>query len=191
MKNIFLIFILLSFAVIIHPNVKAQNRVNTDKYGNIIKSSTKKTNPAPVDISRILKPETEKSSKVHTEKAPDSKRPKVTKEENSNSVKESPFNFPKDSASGPIDQDSDDIGNVTDDMPINTSWDEIDEYPVEDSPEELKEFIRNLVISSIEQNMIPVGGGTYEMGNTKVLCYAGTGRFEGKRYQQFFGCVAS
>ena len=91
MKNIFLIFILLSFAVIIHPNVKAQNRVNTDKYGNIINPSTKKTNPAPVDITRILKPETEKSSKVRTEKkknaqVPDSKPPKVTKEENSNSV---------------------------------------------------------------------------------------------------------
>lgn len=173
MKNIFLIFILLSFAVIIHPNVKAQNRVNTDKYGNIINPSTKKTNPAPVDITRILKPETEKSSKVRTEKkknaqVPDSKPPKVTKEENSNSVKESPFNISRDPGSdNPIDPDSGDIGNITDDMPINTSWDEIDEYPVEDSPEELKEFIRNLVISSIEQNMIPVGGGTYEMGNTK------------------------
>ena len=87
MKNIFLIFILLAFAATIHPNAQAQNRVNTDKYGNIIKSSTKKTNPESVDITRILKPETEKSSRVRTEikkngPVSDAKTSKVTKEEN-------------------------------------------------------------------------------------------------------------
>lgn len=174
MKNIFLIFILLAFAATIHPNAQAQNRVNTDKYGNIIKSSTKKTNPESVDITRILKPETEKSSRVRTEikkngPVSDAKTSKVTKEENnSNSVKESSFEFPRETESeNPIEQDSGDVGDVISDMPISTSWSEIDEYPEEDSPEELKEFIRNLVISSIEQNMIPVGGGTYEMGKTK------------------------
>lgn len=176
MKNLFISVILLSFMTIVSPSAQAQNRVNTDKYGNIVKDSQRKNSAPPVDISKILKPETDRPNKNRNERG---KKPSVSRNENprvqkdntnpvgETSVGKGRISIPRETESdNPMNNNLNDDHFIPQDIP-NPSWDGIDEYPEGENPEELKEFIRDIVINSFEQNMVNVDGGTYVMGKTK------------------------
>lgn len=168
MKNLFFSVVLLSFMTSVSLSAQAQNRVNTDKYGNIVKNSTRKNSTPPVDISKILKPETDKTNKTrHEPKNPPREKSGNTNSVRENSLKENQINIPRETESdNPMNNNLSDDGFVPQEI-SNPSWDDIDEYPEGENPEELKEFIRNLVINSFEQDMVNVDGGTYMMGKTK------------------------
>lgn len=173
----------LTLVLSLSQQTMAQNRVAVDKDGKIHKTLSKKNSQGTVDLSKILKPERDKTKKQvskaktskTTAKKQESKPENIVEEKrnlpprkkernitpNRNTVIDSVAVYDYDEGGG-----SHDYTWPVDGAAIANSFDD-NSFGDDEGVEAMEQYLINAVINSVLDNMVNVEGGTFEMGKTK------------------------
>lgn len=172
----------LTLVLSLSQQTMAQNRVAVDKDGKIHRTLSKKNSQGTVDLSKILKPERDKTKK-QTSKTTTSKTTTSKKQESKpeNRVEEKRPTPPKKterkktvSRNSVVDsiavydiEEEPDFYDVWPGETYASSSSDDDSYGYDEDVEAMEQYLVEAVINSVLDNMVTVEGGSYEMGKTK------------------------
>ena len=137
----------LTLVLSLSQQTMAQNRVAVDKDGKIHRTLSKKNSQGTVDLSKILKPEREKTKK---------QTPKTTTSKTTTKI-----------AVYDAEEVSHDYAWPSDNYASSSSDDDSYGYNDEEDVEAMEQYLIDAVVNSVMDNMVNVEGGTFEMGKTK------------------------
>lgn len=170
---LFVLTLVLTFSQL----ATAQNRVAVDKEGKIHRTLSKKNSQGTVDLSKILKPERDKTKKQASKTTNTKTTPKKQEAKPENKVEEKQPAPPKKKerkkpVSSKVAVDSVAVYDVAEEISYDTvrpasstvasGQDDYDE-----DIEAMEQYLVDAVINSVIDNMVPVEGGSFEMGKTK------------------------
>ena len=172
----------LTLVLSLSQQTMAQNRVAVDKDGKIHRTLSKKNSQGTVDLSKILKPERDKTKK-QTTKTTTTKTTTSKKQESKpeNRVEEKRPTPPKKterkktvSRNSVVDsiavydiEEEPDFYDVWPGETYASSSSDDDSYGYDEDVEAMEQYLVEAVINSVLDNMVTVEGGSYEMGKTK------------------------
>lgn len=172
----------LTLVLSLSQQTMAQNRVAVDKDGKIHRTLSKKNSQGTVDLSKILKPEREKTKKQTPKTTTTKTTTKKQESKPENKVEEKRPLPPKKTerkktASRNVDVDSvavydaeevsHDYAWPSDNYASSSSDDDSYGYNDEEDVEAMEQYLIDAVVNSVMDNMVNVEGGTFEMGKTK------------------------
>lgn len=159
---------LLMLALTSAPNIQAQNRVSVDKDGKILKEKPKQSSNGTVNVEKFLKEETQKETKKNTKtgvKKTGSQKKAATDvlTKTSTKAEEKKPTTPSNKTDKPSKKND---KKTIDPSEINSSNQAYIDS-IEEAYDNLAGYIIDAIVNSIEENMVEVMGGTFEMGKTK------------------------